>query len=197
MTDGTVIDLSLPFDLEAPDLASFEDKSQAKRFSSLTSVGHWGTHLDRLLGTKVPPAYFKSRGLCLDVRHLVPSGAMAKEDIDLGLIRKGDFVIFRTGVMESHPYGSEGYLKARFDVGWDLLEALLGIGVRFLGLDARGLRADSEHAKADTTCERAGVYVIENLTSLAALPAGRPMTVYAAIFDFGGTGLPAKVFAEP
>ncbi|MDR0620502.1 MAG: cyclase family protein [Deltaproteobacteria bacterium] len=196
MSDSTIIDLSLPFNLEAPDLESFGDKSQAKRFSSLTAVGHWGTHLDRLLGTKVPPEYFKSRGLCLDVSSRVPSGSLNLADVDLAQIHKGDFLIFRTGIMESHPYASEAYLSAKFDLDWELLKALLDLGVRFLGLDSRGLRADSDHAKADTACEKAGTYVIENLTNLANLPASRPIAVYAAVFDFGGTGLPAKVYAE-
>ena len=191
-----MIDLSLPFDLKTPDLGDFSDKSRAKRFSSLASVGHWGTHLDRLLGTKVPVEHFKSRGLCLDVRSRVPSKRLGLDAVDLRAVSADDFLLFRTGIMESHPYGSEPYMSAPFDFDWELLEALLGRGVRFIGLDCRGLRADSEHVKADTMCERAGAFVVENLVGLDRLPADVPLTVYAVAFDFGGTGLPVRVLAE-
>ncbi|MDR2456100.1 MAG: cyclase family protein [Deltaproteobacteria bacterium] len=191
-----LLDLSLPFNLDSPDFKAFADKAQAKRVSALTSLGHFGTHLDRLKGTPIPLDYFKSRGICLDARSRPQDGKLGLGDLDLSLVMDKDFLIIRTGVMESHPYPSEGYMSALFELGWDLLEAMLDKGVRFIGLDSRGLRADRDHPKADTTCETRGAFVIENLTGLERLPLNTPITVYAAVLDLGGTGLPAKVVAE-
>ena len=191
-----IVDLSLPVKPESPDFQNFADQARAKRVSSLAGLGHWGTHLDRLKGSPVPTDYFKSRGLCLDVRARGPEGRLTMDMVDMSLPRRGDFVILRTGVGESHPYASEAYLTAPFEIAWDLLDALLDVGVRLIGLDARGLRADKDHPKADTVCETRGAFVVENLTGLDRLPASVPLTLYAAVFDLGGTGLPVKVFAE-
>ena len=191
-----LIELSLPFNLESPDFKAFADKAQSKRVSSLASLGHWGTHLDRLKGSGIPADYFKSRGICLDARDRPDGGVITEEALDLRLVQPKDFVILRTGVMENHPYATEGYMSAPFELEWKALDALLGIGIRFIGLDARGLRADKDHPKADTVCETRGAFVIENLANVGKLPIGVPMTIYAAVFDLGGTGLPVKVMAE-
>lgn len=191
-----IIDLSLPFNPESPSLKDFADEAQAKRASALMRLGHFGTHLDRLKGSQIPVGHFKSPGLCLDVRQRDPSGPLRAGDLDLSSLAPGGFLILRTGVMEDHPYASEGYLSAHFEVGWDLLDAILDKGIHLIGLDARGLRPDRDHPKADTICESRGAFVIENLANLALLPMGAPLTLYAAVFDMGGTGLPVKVFAE-
>jgi kynurenine formamidase len=191
-----IIDLSLPLDIESPDFKAFVDKARAKRVSSLMTLGHHGTHLDRLKGSKIPTEYFKSRGLVYDVRARGQDGRLTLDMVDIGLILKGDFLLLRTGVMEGHAYGSEGYMSAPFEMDWELLNAVLDKGVRFIGLDARGLRADSDHPKADTICETRGAFVIENLSGLDRLPTLVAVTIYAAVFDFGGSGLPVKVLAE-
>lgn len=191
-----LIPLSLPFNLDSPDFKAFADKAQAKRVSTLASLGHWGTHLDRLKGTLIPNEYFKSRGVCLDVRGVAPEGKLTLDNTDLSLVKKDDFLILRTGIMERCSYASEEYMSAMLEVGWELLDAMLEIGPRFIGLDAKGLRPDKDHPKADTICEARKTFVIENLTCLDKLPIGRPLTVYAAVFDLGGTGLPVNVFAD-
>jgi kynurenine formamidase len=191
-----MIELSLPFNLQTQPPESFTDQSVAKRFSSLSSLGHLGTHLDRLLGGQIPSDYFRSRGLCFDARDPGPDGVLRQGAVALDLIEEGDFLLFRTGIMERFDYGGQRYLSEPFAIDWPLLEALLDRRPRFLGLDAKGLRPDKEHAKADKSSEAKGAYVIENLRSLDRLPVGKPFTVYASWFDFGGTGLPVRVMAD-
>ena len=185
-----MLELSLPIEAGDEKLSGLAGDKEA-----LVKLGHRGTHLDRLLKSVIPLNYFKSRGLCFDVRRTEVPGLVAVSDIDLDLIRPGDFVMFRSGVMEKFAYGSREYMNAPFELDWKLIEALLELKIHFIGLDARGIRLNEEHREADTRCEKAGVFVIENLCNLEKLPDG-PFEVYAAWFDLGGSGLPVRVVAE-
>jgi hypothetical protein len=52
------------------------------------------------------------------------------------------------------------------------------------------------HPKADKRCEQAGSYVIENMNNTEKLPTLAPFTIYTAVFNMGGTGVPCRVIAE-
>jgi kynurenine formamidase len=182
-----LIDLSLP--VAAADQAGAEGRDAA-----LARLGHAGTHLDKVLGTTVPLEYFRSRGLLFDVRGR--EGEVGVGDIPLDLAQPGDFILFRTGLLAEHGYASAAYMKAPFALAWELIAALERLRVRFIGVDARGLRNGAEHRQADERCERAGIYVVENMNNLDQLPATTAFTAHAAWFDFGGTGIPCRVLAE-
>lgn len=185
-----MLDLSLPIKADDETSAGLPRDKEA-----LLKLGHRGTHLDRLLNSVIPLDYFKSRGLLFDVRQTVTPGLVTAADIDLNLIRPGDFALFRTGIMERFPYGGREYMSEPFDLDWPLIEALLSLKIRLIGLDARGIRQNQEHARADRRCEEAGTFVIENLCRLDQIPP-EPFEVYAAWFDLGGSGLPVRVIAE-
>jgi kynurenine formamidase len=184
------VDLSLP-------LAGDESELQADgREEALMRLGHKGTHLDRVLRTKVPLEYFKSRALAFDVRALARDRAVETGDLPLELVRAQDFVLIRTGAMERHGYGSRAYLDEFFELSWAVIEQLAERKVRFIGVDARGIRRNAEHAEADARCERSGIYVIENMTGTEKLPLASPFTIYVMWFDLGGTGIPCRCLAS-
>jgi kynurenine formamidase len=184
------IDLSLPV---SPDGAAPETTARER---SLMDFGHKGTHLDRLLGTTLPPDYVKSRAVQFPVDGFSANRPVTPEDIPLDRIRGGDFVLFHTGAVKRHRYGSRAYLDAYFELSWEVIDALIDKKIHFIGIDARGIRANREHREADERCERARVYVIENLQNTELLPALEPFVLYAFCFDTGGSGLPCRVIAE-
>lgn len=157
------------------------------------AMGHVGTHLDTYEKRPIPLEYFKSRGVLFDVRG-IPE--VFVEDVDLSRICPGDFVLFRTGRMEEHAYGDEAYFESHPQLSHALIDALVGSGIRFVGVDCPGIRQGREHEAADRLCERNGIYVIENLDNLCQIGEGR-LTVYAMWLDDARmTGLRCRVIAE-
>lgn len=157
------------------------------------AMGHIGTHLDSYEKSSMPLDYFKSEGALFDVRR-IPE--ITREDVDFDRIPENGFVLFRTGRMEEHPYGSKRYFDNHPQLSHDLIEALCAKAIRFIGVDCPGIRQGSEHEAADRLCERHGVYAIENLSNLDRLPQ-EGFTVYTMwIDDETMTGLRCRVIAE-
>ena len=172
------------------------DDGISGRDRDIMSKGHYGTHLDRHLEQPVPLDYFKSRGLAFDVSAFCHSRPILAGDVSCELLEPGDFAVFHTGALLRNPYGSKAYMGGFIEFSWELIDSLLERRVRFIGLDARGLRMNAEHAEADIRCEKTGAFVIENLANTQQLPFGAPFIVYAASFDTNGTGIPCRVIAE-
>lgn len=164
--------------------------------SPLLAAGHVGTHLDTLLHRPIPLEWMDRTGVLIDARpfgaEIGPQAVTSKEII------AGDFVIFLTGHIGRHPYGSDAYIHDHPQLTWPLIEALAGRGVSFIGIDGPGLRRGAEHPKVDQYCEEHGAYVIENLAHLeelhAVAPPRFPVRV-AWIAHEGRTGLPVKIVA--
>lgn len=184
-----LVDLSLP--LRKPDLDTV-----GQRDAELFRKGHYGTHLDRHISEAVPLDYFKSRALLFDVSAFSARRPVEIGDVPLEPVRQGDSVLFHTGAMLRNPYGSKEYLAGFIEFSWDLLQTLLEKDIRFICLDARGLRMNEEHRKADLLCEESGTFVIENLTNTELLPLNTPFMLYAAWFDSGSSGVPCRLIAE-
>lgn len=157
------------------------------------AMGHVGTHLDTYEKRPIPPEYFKSQGILFDVRR---RSEIFPADIPLEQIQSGDFVLFRTGWIEAHPYGNPEYFADHPQLSHALIQALAEKAIRFIGVDCPGIRQHSEHEPADRFCEKHGIYVIENLRDLSRLPTGQ-LTVYTIWQeDPNMTGLRCKVIAE-
>lgn len=115
-------------------------------------------------------------------------------------IAKGDFVIFHTGHIATHPYGSPAYFGDHPQLDWALIHTLVNQQVSFIGVDGPALRQGrEEHAKVDMYCEEHGTYVVENLSGLDSLAATEyrrfPMHL-GWISHPGMTGIPMRVVAE-
>lgn len=128
-------------------------------------MGHVGTHIDVYEKKNIPLEYMQRRGILFDVSH-IQDREITSDDIDLEYIRKGDFVLFRTGAIERYPYGSGFYFAQSPVISWELIHALIDERVSFIGIDAPDLRKGAEHIEADKLCEDNGIYVVENLTNL-------------------------------
>lgn len=188
-----LIDLSLS--LADAKIKNSKGENFGPRDQQIIKLGHYGTHLDRLLKSEIPLDYFKSRALVVDLRAR-GWDCEYKSDILNNRMQAGDFIIFRTGIMEKYPYGTKDYQKSQPNFSWELIRKLGSSKVHFIGLDARGLRGGEEHAEADRECEAEGIYVIENLTNINKLPLDHFFTIYTAWFDTGGSGIPCRVIAE-
>lgn len=157
------------------------------------AMGHIGTHLDTYEKSEIPLDYFKSEGILFDVRG---SSEADLQEVELEMIRPGDFVIFRTGRMEKVSYSEPGYFENHPQLSHSLIEKLLEKHVHFIGVDCPGIRQHKEHEEADRLCEKCGVYVIENLKNLEHIPAQR-FTVYTMWLDDAVmTGLRCRVIVE-
>lgn len=132
------------------------------------AMGHIGTHLDTYEKSEIPLAYFKSEGILLDVRDIAE---VTPADIALEQIKEGDFVLFRTGRMEAHPYGDPTYFEDHPQLSHALIQKLTEKKIRFIGVDCPGIRRNGEHEAADRLCEKHGVYDRESQKSARHLDA--------------------------
>lgn len=90
----------------------------------------------------------------------------------------------------------EYYFTEHPQVSNALIDALLDIGVSMIGVDFAGVRRGKEHSPKDQYCADRGVFIIENLCNLKAVPMGECImntypTNYAEM-----TGLPCRIVAE-
>ena len=185
-------------DLSLPDKSFLlqRDLDMSDRNQAVMRQGHYGTHLDRYLGTAIPLEYTVSRGILFDISAHSRDGAVTADTLPINLLQEGDFVLFRCGALLRHAYASPEYFAERIEIAWDLIDALCSLGVRFIGIDSHGLRMGKEHGEVDKRCEASGVYVIENIANTEILPPEKAFTAYTSWYDLGGSGLPCRVIAE-
>ena len=162
------------------------------------AAGHIGTHLDTYCQTVIPLSYFRSGGVLVDVADVCEEREIDIDDMAPEAVRPGSFVLFRTARIERHPYGNDEYFRDHPQLSFALIDWLLERGIHFIGVDCCGIRRGEEHAAADARCERAGVYVIENLCNLHTLSESeKPFTMYTMWHDDPAmTGLKCRVLAE-
>lgn len=164
-----------------------------KTAEDFAAAGHIGTHLDTYEKIPIPLEYFRSAGVCFDVKNIEE---VQTTDIDMEGIPENGFVLFHTGRIEEYPYGSPGYGKEHPQLSHELIDELLKRHIRFIGVDCPGIRHHEEHTPADRLCEKNGVYVIENLQNLGGLPR-EGFTVYTMWLDDPDlTGLRCRVIVE-
>ena len=202
---------SQPFAAEAYETHEGGDGSYTRRFAT---EEHAGTHLDA-------PAHFAADGVMIDgidPSRLVcpavvidiaercagdPDALLEPADIDAheaahGRIPAGAAVLVRTG-WDAHRGDAARYVEdLRFPgVGVDAARVLVergaaGIGIDTLGIDAGCARDFPVHA---TVTLPAGLWHLEGLVGLDALPPRGAWVVVGAIKLADGSGAPARVFA--
>ena len=189
------VNLTLEVDLDDPIVKQAKDDPK----NWYMSQGHIGTHLDVCPGQEPPPVEFCSRrGVLIDVRETgyKEIGVNVIESCD---IVEGDFVVFYTGHLKVHEYGSPDYFNQQPRMTWELVDRLANSPVSLFGLDFPGMRARAEHGRAAMMCARGGKYVIENLDNvdrLHSLTGARPFRIFTGWTGFkGATGLSCRVTA--
>ena len=126
---------------------------------------HIGTHIDVYNYSDLDLSLKLCRGVVVDIRDLNIVDCERVEKIE---VRKGDFIIFRTGFMEKFGYGTKEYLNlegAPFLTD-EAVDSLIDRGVKFIGIDLHGIQHGRDHRKIDEYTESKGTYVIENMTNL-------------------------------
>lgn len=178
---------------------SKEVSEKAMSIEKMTAFGHLGTHFD-VMNLVFPLEFVKRSGLMFDVTEYVQRG----QDIELSgealsLVEAGDFVIFKTGAIETMAYGSQAYFGEHPQLTVALIEALIAKGTAMIGIDAAGIRRGSEHTPMDQHCADRGVFVVENLCNLSAVLKAKNHVrcdVYTFPIKFEGlSGLPCRVMA--
>lgn len=188
------IDLSLNY----KDIV-MNNSDLSERAEMLFKSGHFGTHLDIHNESEVPLDYMFSRGLVFDVSH-VQAMDIELNDFKFDKIKPGDFVIFKTDMIKRHAYGSPKYFQDHPQLSDSVIDYLITQQVRFIGIDAAGVRRGKEHVLADRRCEDHGVYIIENLSNLDALVQYKDhaLRVTTLWIDMPSrTGLPCRVVVSP
>lgn len=156
-------------------------------------TGHLGTHFD-VMNREFPLEYTRRKGICF---HVEEKEEIGPADIDLSLVEKEMFVIFRTGFMTRESYGTPVYFSQHPYLSRELIEELLNRGVSLIGIDGAGIRRGKEHTAADQLCADRDTFVVENLAQLDELPTERSFVVHTYPVRFEGmTGLPCRVIAE-
>ncbi|MCY6355064.1 cyclase family protein [Clostridium sp. ZS2-4] len=187
------IDLTLKLSKDHP---AFQWAATQK--NHLMARGHLATHIDVYEKTQVPLEYMESRGIIFDVSG-IEDRKILKDDIDINMIKPGDFVIFMTEIMKESPYGENKYVTEHPELSWDLIKELINKKIHFIGIDAAGIRRGKEHIEVDKMCERKGVFVIENMTNLNTLKANikEEFKIYTLWIDYEDyTGLPCRIVAK-
>jgi len=189
--------------IEAPefrDLAHVATDGYA--MSKYTFVNHTGTHVDapahQIAGgaslDEIPLDRLVTDALTIDLSGHEP-GPVGPADLagEVDQVRPGDLVLFRSD--NALNWGTDAYWS-----GWcypDAIaaQALIDLGVSGIGFDGPSADpVDTEDYRLHQLWLGAGKVIIENLASLAELPA-RCRIVVAPLKVRAANGGPARVFA--
>jgi kynurenine formamidase len=190
------IDLTHKLDGNNPVLKKIKDSDK-----NYLNLGHIGTHLDSHLKTEIPLDYIVNRGVLIDISNLSSQEIMLN-GVDISNIKKDDFVIFKTDEIKKYGYGTKEYFGDGVQLSHELIDFLINTNIRFIGIDALGIRNGKEHTPIDKKCELNGIYVIENLDNLTALQNQtnlkniKEFKIHIMWMNYEGTGLPCRVIAE-
>lgn len=125
---------------------------------------HIGTHIDcyNLSNIELPSQIDVK---IIDVRNLEIIHSNVLENLQ---IKEGSFVIFRTGYLEDYGYGSAKYFDTKTSpyLTQELVDKLLDIKVKLIGIDLTGIQHGKDHVKIDKYVEENGAYVVENICNL-------------------------------
>lgn len=190
------IDITHKLKKDNPVFKKFKDPDK-----NYLNFGHVGTHLDSYLHTVIPLDFISNRGILFNVSE-IPHKEIQIDDIDSSLIRENDFVIFRTDEIKKYGYGTTEYFADGMELSHDLIDVMIAKKVRFLAIDASGVRNGMEHTPTDKKCESKGIYIVENLDNLSILSEQlensnqQEFTVHVMWMNYDDSGLPCRVIAE-
>ncbi len=190
------IDLSVT--LTEDILQSFFQLDATGQIPPVGKFGHIGTHFDAMDKT-FSLDNTEREGILFDVSH-IRDREIEVTDIASATIQENDFILFHTGWLQKHPYGSPGYFKNHPELSQALITYLVNKKVSLIGVDMTGIRQAAGHAQADQYCADHHIFVIENLANLDMVlqkAQGRRFLVHTYPVNYAGlSGLPCRVVAE-
>ncbi len=179
---------------------------------------HFGTHMDapahfppgKLTIDQIPISHFFGPAVVLDVRaqgtkevdYQLSAADVERWESAHGKIPEGAIVLLRTGWSARWPdekgYRNMGDTKTMHFPGYSLEAAKLlasrkvsGLGTDTMSIDP----GDSKNYEVHSFALPAGLYQLENLADLSALPESGAFIIAAPIKLEGGSGGPCRVFA--
>jgi arylformamidase len=194
--------------LPAPSISDFlsRDASRARyahgtefQIGQIDMVANTGTYLD------APSHRFASGAdiAAIDLQAIagVPAvvlravGQRSIQDIDTSNLR-GKALLIHTG-WSQHWRSAKYWSNAHPFVTRDAAVALAKSGVRLVGIDSYNIDDTADGTRpAHTELLGAGIFIIEHLTNLDALPDSRPMRFFAVPPKVRGLGsFPVRAFA--
>jgi len=166
--------------------------------ADLEKSGHVGTHYDAM-NKEFSIENIITKGRVFDISH-IKTGEVTVEDLDLSDVEKNDFVLFYSGILKKHSYGTKEYFSTYIELSDELINYLVDKGVSFIGIDMAGAKKPADHPRIDQYCADRGVFIIENLDNLDLLlkeASDKSFTVYTFPVNLSGfSGLPCRVIAE-
>lgn len=164
----------------------------------LDKAGHIGTHFD-VMNKEFSIEKIVTKGKVFDISHS-KTGEVKVEDLDLSTVQQNDFIMFYSGILKQHGYGTKEYFSSYIELSDELVDYLIDKKVSFIGVDMAGAKKPEDHPRIDQYCADRGVFIIENLDNLDLLlkeTKGKPFTAYTFPVNMNGfSGLPCRVVAE-
>ncbi len=190
------IDITHMLKKDNPVFEKFNDQDK-----NYLNFGHVGTHLDSHLQTIIPLDYINNRGILFNVSEITHQEIQI-DDIDTAIVQENDFVIFQTNEIGKYGYGTAEYFADGMELSHNLIDFFITKKVRFIAIDALGIRNGKDHTPTDKKCESNRIYVIENLDNLSKLSEQLSLTnqfeftIHVMWMNYEGSGLPCRVVAE-
>jgi kynurenine formamidase len=185
---------------------------------SFCMLEHYGTHLDapahfppgKLFVDQIPPERLFGPAVVLDVRaevernpdHRLSAARIEQWEKAHGYIPPGSIVLLRTGWATRWPdvnrYRNMDAFRVMHFPGYavEAVKLLIERQVSGLGIDTLSVDyGPSKQFEVHKLSHGAGLYHVENLSDLGALPEAGAFLVVAPIKLAGGSGGPCRVFA--
>ena len=200
-----LIDVSMPikqgavFRLGTPPvgfaLRTFHHESEGEYESVMLSLSaHTATHVDLVFREKrIELERMIGSGKLIDVTRVSGSEIQLSDVENQVEVHSGDFVFFRTDWSKS--VDTDAYYRHP-ELASDLVQWLISKEVNAVGIDALGLGRDRKHGEYDRLLLKNDIFVIENLTNLAAIPRSE-FRVYCFPLNIQDIdAIPARVVVE-
>ncbi len=159
----------------------------------ISMPAHTGTHIDLVSNDRSVELHrMISRAWVIDVTH-AKGGKITRDDIGAVRVQPNDSVLFRTdwsNFLDTARYYAHPELMP------DVVDWLIECCVNIVGIDALGLGQGAAHGDYDRMLAKHDIYVLENLTNLAAIPQNT-CTLYCFPLPIDQVdAIPARVVAE-
>jgi kynurenine formamidase len=160
----------------------------------LSLPAHTATHVDLVYtDRRMEPERMIGPGKLIDASYLPGKSIQLVDVKDQVDIQPGDFVFFRTDW--SRLLGSEEYYDHP-ELAPEVVDWLIAQSVNAVGIDALGLAQGRGHGEYDRLLAGHDIFVIENLTNLAAIPHSRFKTYCLPLRMSNTDAIPARVLVE-
>jgi len=170
------------------------DESETEYTTSIVSMpAHTGTHIDLVFKDRSVELHrMISHGRVIDVTH-VKNRDITLDDVVAIHVEPDETLLFRSDWSQ---YLDTAKYYAHPNLTPEVIEWLITKRVNMVGIDALGLGQGATHGEYDRQLARHDIYVLENLTNLAAIPQNT-CTVYCLPLAIENVdAIPARVVVE-